>query len=399
MIPSGPDRSALAAAAQLCDSPFFLYDLDAISAHLAELKAPGVRLWYACKANPLRKILEVADNAGIGFDVASPGEYQQALLTGVAPERILVTGPAKSENFLRRVLQAGVRIIVVESPEQWRLVKQLASELRRPVDVLIRLQLANAASEKSVLGGSQITAFGMAPEDWQGVDLRGDGQVKVIGVHIFQWSNILGAARLSQIWQAYADAASAFARAHSFQLRILDVGGGLGISYDPKAPSLEWAQVLPVLAELRAKLAGVELWMELGRFAVGRFGAYAARVIDRKRVRGREIVVLDGGMNHLLRPSLVNEPFPVSLLRESAAAPVDFQIHGPLCTALDCLGTLPLPGDLAIGDRLIFAHVGAYGFTESMPFFLCHQGAAEIVLERKQLSQVRSPMQPEEWLR
>ena len=97
-----------------------------------------------------------------------------------------------------------------------------------------------------------------------------------------------------------------------------------------------------------------------------------------------------------MRPAITEQPFPVRLLRESPAANIDFDLHGPLCTSMDKLGRLPLPEDVSVADELVFAYAGAYGFTESMPFFLCHQTAAEYVIDNGQMSEVRAA-KPASW--
>ena len=138
--------------------------------------------------------------------------------------------------------------------------------------------------------------------------------------------------------------------------------------------------------------------MELGRFAVGTCGHYLSQVVDRKSVRGREILVLDGGINHLARPALTEESFPCELFRNSQAKTKEFFVHGPLCTALDRLGSFHLPEDINEGDWLVFSQAGAYGFTEAMPFFLCHNLPAEVVLYNGDIMTPRTVKSSADWL-
>jgi len=129
--------------------------------------------------------------------------------------------------------------------------------------------------------------------------------------------------------------------------------------------------------------------MELGRYAVGEYGCYVSKVVDVKENYQQSLLVLQGGINHLLRPAITNQPFPVTLLRSSNQAEQSFHVHGPLCTSLDKLGELELPQDVNVGDSLVFSQCGAYGFTEAMPFFLCHELPAEVVYEQGQFNVVR----------
>jgi diaminopimelate decarboxylase len=138
--------------------------------------------------------------------------------------------------------------------------------------------------------------------------------------------------------------------------------------------------------------------MELGRFTVGECGYYFTKVVDKKTSRGRDILVCDGGINHIARVALVNQPFPAKALIDSNPNKKTFQIHGPLCTALDFLGAFDFPEDIAIGEWLVFHKAGAYGFTESMPFFLCHKLPGEVVYYNGDLMIPRPPKTSYDWM-
>jgi diaminopimelate decarboxylase len=179
-------------------------------------------------------------------------------------------------------------------------------------------------------------------------------------------------------------------------LKILDLGGGLGIDYLQQGATLSWPQILIDLDIIKQQAGVEELWLELGRFAVAECGYYVAPVVDRKVNYGQEQLVLAAGINHLLRPAITEQPFPVALLRTSSHEKQLFDIHGPLCTSMDKLGKHALPADVSVHDPLIFGYCGAYGFTESMPFFLCHHIAAEYVFSQGKLIEVRAS-QPADW--
>jgi diaminopimelate decarboxylase len=104
-------------------------------------------------------------------------------------------------------------------------------------------------------------------------------------------------------------------------------------------------------------------------------------------------------VNHLARSALVQQAFPAALLRKSQAKTKNFFLHGPLCTALDFLGEHMLPEDIRLKDRVVFMQTGAYGFTESMPYFLCHPLAGEAVIENKSLKIIRTAQSPTIWMK
>lgn len=379
----------------------YIYDLDALGAWSRQVRAAvpaGIRVYYACKANPLSDVLRTLAREGYGFDVASPGELRQALRHAPGAP-LLCTGPAKSEAFLRAALAGGATLFVLESAGQLAALEKLAAERGAPVKALLRLQLAWNEG-KSVLGGASVSVFGLDAEGWTRALAQTPPKfVEIEGVHVFQWGNEVSLDRLAGIWDRVAVEATELARALGYSLKMLDLGGGLGLPYEKGQDLIAPEELGLVLAALEAKLPGTALLLELGRYLVGACGSYVTAIVDRKDVRGETFLVTEGGAQHLVRPALVGQSFPARLQRESRAPVRAFRVHGPLCTALDRLGTYELPGDAAPGDRLELSLAGAYGFTESMPFFLCHDGAAEMVRENGELRVVREPMKPEDWLR
>lgn len=378
------------------EQAYFVYHLDTLKAHLVKLQQQDVvKLWFAVKANPLSKVIQTLDNAGFDFDVASSGELSQVLAQGVPANRVLNTGPAKSKTQLSDFVNQGVQTFVVESLNQLTWLQQVVQDYNQandsnfPVKVLLRVQLQWQEGEKNPLGGNSLTPFGLSVEQWQSIQVKDYPALDICGLHIFQWGNMLSNEKMFSLWSQMVPPLVSLAKNIGMSLKVLDLGGGLGIDYLGEGHSLSWQQIVADLAKIKSEAGVEELWLELGRFAVAECGNYVVPVVDRKVNYQQEQLVLAAGINHLLRPAITDQPFPVQLLRQSEASLTNFDIHGPLCTSMDKLGHLPLPKDVVVGDQLIFGYCGAYGFTESMPFFLCHQLAAEYVIENGQLSVVR----------
>ena len=397
---STPIKTAVNTLTQQLDTPFFVYDLDKLNAHLTRLVAQtDVKLWYAVKANPLSKIIQSLDSAGFNFDVASKGELEQVLAQGISSQRVLNTGPAKSPKQIKHFIERGVRIFVAESLNQVRWLHQQAQLQNTQLQVLLRVQLRWPEGEKNPLGGDSLTPFGLGCDEWQALNTGDYPALNFDGLHIFQWGNMLSTQKLSELWSQMIAPLTTLANNLNINLKILDLGGGLGIPYTPNEETLEWDGLIAALAKIK-KDAGVdELWMELGRYAVGECGHYANPVVECKQNYGQQQVILTGGINHLLRPAVTSQDFPAALLRESTAPEQAMSLYGPLCTALDCLGEHTLPSDLNEQDWLVFSQCGAYGFTESMPYFLCHELAAEYVLQNGELTCVRQAEDASHYLR
>jgi diaminopimelate decarboxylase len=380
-------------------SSFYFYDLDGLEAHLKEIQSilqPSIKVWYATKANPLSEVLKVVQGQGFGIDVASLGELQQARSVGFSGKDFIATGPAKSKNYLASLLEAQVQCIVIESANQLRDLNELCGRLCMKQDVLLRVQL-EWEGEKSILGGPAITPFGLGLSDWAQVDIHSFTNINVKGLHCFQWGNVIETERIEKIWTYTIESCQRFAIEQKLSLEVLDLGGGLGLSYKDEKES-SFKEVHALLLKLKEKYELNEIWLELGRAAIGKFGCYLTRIVDIKSVRGKNIIVTEGGINHMARPALVGESFPCEAFMNTVGPSKTYAIHGPLCTALDALGEFELPADLKIGDWLKFKRAGAYGLTESMPFFLCHNLVGEAVVYRDELMIPRAPKSNLDWM-
>lgn len=371
---------------------YFVYQLDALKQHLAKLQQQEViKLWFAVKANPLSKVIQTLDSEGFNFDVASSGELAQVLAQGISPSRVLNTGPAKSKKQLQAFVKQGVGTFVVESVNQLNWLNEVViKESVEPPTVLLRVQLQWPDGDKNPLGGNSLTPFGLSIQEWQGIQASDYPRLNICGLHIFQWGNMLSNEKMYSLWKQMVAPLTKLATDIGMDFKVLDLGGGLGIDYLGLGKTLAWQQIISDLADIKTQAGVEELWLELGRFAVAECGYYVVPVVDRKINYGQEQLVLAAGINHIIRPAITEQPFPVTLLRPSEQAEQFFDLHGPLCTSMDKLGHLALPNDVKVDDHLVFGYCGAYGFTESMPFFLCHQLAAEYVIERGELIEIRA---------
>ena len=385
-------------------APFFFYDLDLLENNLENLADLPVKLWYAVKANPLSSIIKTVSSKNISFDVASIGELDQVLKQGVDPKNILNTGPAKSYEQICYFLEKGVRIFVLESSQQYEDLAKATQKYAVQVTVLLRVQINwQESAEKNVLGGDSVTPFGLSPQAWKeyfssnSIDCE---NIRIIGLHCFQWGNIIDAEKLSYLWHTITDKLVELAEQINLDLKVIDLGGGLGIPYNNQTKRLLVNDVKEVINQLKTKYPKIDFWLELGRYAVGECGAYITKVVDKKQIYNKNLLVLEGGSQHLARPFITGQAFPVYNISSKDEDKSQIQeLHGPLCTSIDHLGSVNLPSATKSGDNLAFKQAGAYGFTESMPFFLCHTLPAEIVYSKGQINIIREAKSSQDWLR
>ena len=378
------------------DTPFYLYDLAVVERRIAALRAAlpeRFRLAYAVKANPNPDLLARVAAIGLGVDIASGGELERVLAAGFDPDRIVFTGPGKRDSELAAAVAAGVGLITVESPNELRRLASIAEAAGRRVTILLRRSLdpgdGEAAETTRIIGDAGAGKFGMDDDDLRAAArfALDSPWIDLHGIHAFGASNVLDATAIV----GHVERTVAFGRELAlelgFPLRIIDVGGGLGIPYADDEAALDLAQLAVGLAGAAERwsrdpsTAQTEVLLEPGRFLVGPAGVYVTRVVDTKRVRGRAIAIVDGGINHLLRPALVGQPQRIRRLGSVATLgdrePVT--IAGPLCTGLDILARdLPI-GMPEVGELLAVLDAGAYGYTESMPLFLSRPLPAEVI--------------------
>lgn len=410
------DRLAGLDPAALVDrfgSPCYVYDLAIIRRQADLLRSslpPAIDLAYAVKANPALAVVAYLGGLGLGADVASAGELETARRAGIDAGRIVMTGPGKGPAEHRAAVAAGVRAVTVESPGELDRLERTAAEAGRPTAVLLRASTVGTArlERTRVIGDDGAGKFGMDAGDLRlaARAAAASPHLDLLGLHRFGASNVTDAGALAAHVEETVDLAVEIASAAGVPLRLVDAGGGLGIPYDEDAEALDVEGLGRRLARLAERWAAgpatrrMRLLLEPGRFLVGPAGAYVTRVVDRKRVGETHVVIVDGGIHHLLRPSLVGEEQRVRLLGPRARGPRAWPVTvaGSLCSGLDVLAAhagLPLP---EAGDLLAVLDAGAYGFTEAMPLFLSHPVPAEIAVLDGRAELIRPRQEPREWL-
>jgi len=363
-------------AAYGCKTPLYLYDLDAIRGTVRSLRAGFGRsphlVAYAAKANSAGPILRALFDEGCGADVVSLGELALVQKVGLSPDRIVFSGVAKRDDEIDAALGAGSRGILAlhaESVEEIARIAARARALGRRARLSLRINPGIAIDTHAhVATGHDQAKFGIALGDlgeaWQAVDSHPELHLVGLSSHIGSTQTATGP------YLAAATTLFDVARARERSagpLEFLDGGGGFGIDYAgdrPPAPPAEFAHGL-VAAQRDAGLAHLSLVVEPGRSLVGPFGQLVASVIQTKtsRATGQRWLMIDAGMNDLLRPALYQARHRIESVHQRAgAAIVSYRVVGPICESADDFGSYDLPADPA--PRLVVIRdAGAYGFT------------------------------------
>lgn len=355
------ERDALLAHAAL-GTPTYVYAesvLDARANGLQELTAVD-RRFYAIKANPHPQILRRLAELGFGMECVSSGELQhiQSTLPDLDPARILFTPNFAARAEYQQALDDGVRVTVdnLSILDGW-------SELFAGREILLRFDLGRGLGHHDkVKTGGEKSKFGMGLTDLDQVlaYTRRAGAI-VIGLHAHLGSGIFDVGH----WKAvYSDLAAL--AGHFPAMRIIDIGGGLGVPQTPGEPALDLQQLDAALAEVKAMYPRFELWIEPGRYLVAECGVLLARVNQIKRKSGVQFLGIDAGMHTLLRPALYDSWHEiVNLSRLHQPHEGRWQVVGPICESGDILGRDRLLPSSAEGDTVLIANAGAYGASMS----------------------------------
>ena len=338
------------------------------------------RVHYTLKANSNAGILRVLRELGAGVDVVSGGELFRALRAGFSGEDVIFGGVGKTERELREALAAGVLLINAESEAEVRLIDQLAGEMGvvAPVGLRVNPEVTVDSSHRYIKTGEKGAKFGIPFDDVLSVARLAAGLPHVallgldmhIGSQLFRLDPYLdGVDRLvgllDQLRTAGVDT-----------VRFLDIGGGLGVSYeDEESPDLQrFARALVS----RVQPTGLTLLMEPGRFVVGNSGMLLTRVLYRKYSGGRHFLVTDAGMTELIRPSHYDAFHRI----EPVGTPVGqmkADVVGPVCESGDFLALDREMADVEPGDLLAVHDVGAYGYVMASNYNTRPRGAEVLV--------------------
>jgi len=317
---------------------------------------------YALKANSTLAITRLLRGLGSSADANSGGEIDVALRAGFTPAQVVFTGVGKTTAELAHAIDLGVRTINVESAGEIERVDALSRERRARTKIAIRINPdVDAKTHPHISTGLKINKFGIAIADVPALcaHARGLAGVEVVGVHAHIGSQITDLEPLTRAARALVALARELAAAGT-RIEHLDLGGGLGVSYDgSRVPTAQEyaAAVLPIVRE-----SGLAIVLEPGRQIVAPAGVLLTRVVDVKEAGGGKLfVVMDAGMTELIRPMLYNSFHRIEPVVKTEAAPTLCDVVGPLCESSDTLGkdrTLPRP---RVGELYAVLDTGAYG--------------------------------------
>jgi diaminopimelate decarboxylase len=324
------------------------------------------QICYAVKANSNLAILKLLADAGAGFDIVSGGELFRVLKAGANPANVIFSGVGKTEHELNYALEHKIKGFNCESEPELALLDSLAARRGMQARVAIRVNPdVDASTHPYISTGLREHKFGIDIAHAEAVYDRAKSfeNLALEGVSCHIGSQILDIAPMQQVFQKMLALAERL-RARGLPIRSLDLGGGLGVPYKPgdTAPGIrEYIQTMcqSVCGH------GLEVLIEPGRSIVAEAGVLLTRVLYRKSNGTKHFVIVDAGMNDLIRPALYQSHHQIVPLRENTAGTMIADVVGPVCETGDFLARNREIAQALPGDFLAVCTAGAYGFVAS----------------------------------
>jgi diaminopimelate decarboxylase len=366
----------LTALAHAVGTPFYCYSTATLERHyrvFADAFADvDALICYAMKANSNQAVIATLARLGAGADVVSGGELLRARAAGVPPDKIMFSGVGKTEDELKLAVEHGILCVNVESEAELELLAAITADKNRRTHVSIRVNPdIDAKTHAKIATGKAENKFGIPISRAREVYARAaklDG-VRVVGVDMHIGSQITALEPFRDAFTLLADFVSAL-RADGHVISHVDLGGGLGIPYrEDNEPPPDPDAYASVVKDATRGL-GCRLIFEPGRLIVGNAGILVTRVLYVKRGDAKTFVVVDAGMNDLVRPTLYEAYHDIRPVREAAAGASRMvaDVVGPVCESGDFIAlerplVAPKPGDL-----LAVMSAGAYGAVQASTY-------------------------------
>jgi len=378
------DGVSLEDAAARHDTPLYVYSRAALASAFEEydraFAAVPHRICYALKANASGALLRVLAGLGAGADIVSGMELRAALRAGFPPDRIVFAGVGKTDAELALALEHDLGEINAESAAEIERISAAASARGRTARVALRVNPdIDPRSHPYVSTGLRESKFGVdsakAPAILRAT--RALPGIEVVGVQCHIGSQITDLGPLEAAARELAGLSRRLL-AEGYALKTVDVGGGLGVDYETGGgltPADLAGRVLPALADLP-----LTVLVEPGRSLVAAAGVLLTRVIGVKENGGRRFVVVDAGMNDLMRPALYGAHHRIEPVSSPRGATRVVDVVGPVCESGDFLARARELDEVAPGDLLAVRDAGAYAFAMSSNYNL-RPRAAEVLVE------------------
>jgi diaminopimelate decarboxylase len=382
----------LSLIAEKVGSPTYVYSQATLSRHLdvvqTAFSSTPTLVCYSVKANSTLAVLSLFARQGSGFDIVSAGELGRVQVAGGDVRKVVFSGVGKREDELEAALHAGILMFNVESAEELELLNKVGTRLKKRAPFALRVNPdVDAKTHRYIATGLKTSKFGVPFEEavalykksrrMTGVEARG------VDCHIGSQLTDARPVReaISRVGRLFTEL-----KAQGFKLTHLDVGGGLGVTYTTENPPSVDTYARTIIEA--AKDTGATLVLEPGRVLVANAGVLLTRVLFNKRTPAKHFVIVDAGMNDLMRPALYEAHHDIVAVQPRRGSKTTVEIVGPVCESTDVLGRGRTLAPLKAGDLLAIKSAGAYGMSMASTYN-SRQRPAEVLVDGNRFRIVR----------
>jgi len=390
------DLTALAAE---IGTPFYCYSSATLERHyrvFAEAFPKDTLIAFSVKANGNLAVLKTLGQLGAGADVVSGGELKKALKAGIPANKIVFSGVGKTRAEMKLGLEAGIHQFNVESEPELLALNGMAASLGKRAAITIRVNPdVDAKTHAKITTGTSENKFGIPWSRARAAYKLAASlpALQIVGVDVHIGSQITELSPFEAAFARVADLVRSL-RDDGHTISRIDLGGGLGVPYAPTdpappAPELYGAAVSKAVAGL-----GCELILEPGRLIAANAGVLVSRVTYVKEGEARKFLILDAGMNDLIRPAMYDAHHEIVSVREGTGGSL-YDVVGPVCESSDLFGRDRRLPEMKDGDLVAILTAGAYGAVMASAYN-ARPPAAEVLVRGKEWAVVRPRMSDDE---
>jgi diaminopimelate decarboxylase len=363
------EETGVADIAEEVKTPFYLYSHATLKRHFKAFDDPFQEIrhliCFSVKSNSNLAILRLFANQGSGMDIVSGGELYRSLKAGVPPEKIVYSGVGKTPEDIDYALSSGILMFNTESEQELVRLDKHAKVLGVKAGVAVRVNPdIDPLTHPYISTGLKENKFGIDVK--KSIDLyriaAGLDNLVIKGISCHIGSQLTSVSpfvdaleRLKELMNRLED--------NGIQVNYLDLGGGLGITYEEEKPPLPDEYAAAIKEGLGE--TGLTLILEPGRVIMGNAGILVTRVLYTKFTEGKIFIIVDAAMNDLIRPSLYGSYHRIQPVRTTGGEKIRADIVGPICESGDFLAKDREIDSLSPGDLIAVMSAGAYGFTMS----------------------------------
>lgn len=386
------ERVSVEKIAREVGTPFYLYSRHTFENHFrvfdyAFSSIPHLTC-FSVKSNFNLTILRLMALLGSGADVVSGGELYRALLAGISPKKIVYSGVGKKEDEIIYGLEADILMFNVESPQEITLINRVAGKLKKKARIALRVNPdIDPLTHPYISTGLKENKFGINLEEalHEYNRARKLKNLEIIGIACHIGSQILEVTPFIEALKKIKELRNNLNKM-GLSINYLDLGGGLGITYESEEPPHPREYAAKLLEELKG--LKINLILEPGRVIAGNAGILVTRVLYTKKSYGKNFVIVDAAMNDLIRPSLYGAYHKIQPVKKEQRGKIIADLVGPVCESGDFFAKNRLMQKFKAGDLIAIMGTGAYGFSMSSNYN-SRPRIAEILVDKERFFIIR----------